>query len=325
MVGNNIDIGMWGNTPIIRAHRGRAADQPDGGRRRAPALRDRDPQGLADPHHRRTSRARRSARSSAATPTTRSPQMLRYELGSADPKAYGITARQHADAGACRRRCRPAWTPRSLIYPAFLAAQKRLGTVGIMNSFGYTEDHYNGPAGKGAGHPAALGEEVALLPGRLLSPPLVLDRAQRLVEQHPKVVVAFLMRAAGSGRGARHDGPGRGVAARQGLLEARPRSRARRWSRTRSCSSAAGPGRPRTTPGPFWRCRSSWCESKVIEQPLTWAQVRERSRQGRAAAEAGLRTPRRAAARRRVHAHGRRRPCAACPSGRGTSGRRAVG
>ena len=42
-----------------------------------------------------------------------------------------------------------------LIYPAFLKANAEIGTVGIMNSFGYTEAHYKGPAGEGAGHPAA--------------------------------------------------------------------------------------------------------------------------------------------------------------------------
>jgi hypothetical protein len=29
-----------------------------------------------------------------------------------------------------------------LIYPAFLKAANEVGTVGIMNSFGYTESHY---------------------------------------------------------------------------------------------------------------------------------------------------------------------------------------
>ena len=38
-----------------------------------------------------------------------------------------------------------------LIYPAFLKANVELGTVGIVNSFGYTESHYKGPAGEGAG------------------------------------------------------------------------------------------------------------------------------------------------------------------------------
>src|SRR5690606_35652166 len=38
------------------------------------------------------------------------------------------------------------------IYPAFLKANAEIGTKGIMNSFGYTEEGYSGPAGEGAGH-----------------------------------------------------------------------------------------------------------------------------------------------------------------------------
>jgi hypothetical protein len=38
------------------------------------------------------------------------------------------------------------------IYPAFLKAQAEIGVVGIMNSFGYSEAGYDGPAGKGEGH-----------------------------------------------------------------------------------------------------------------------------------------------------------------------------
>ncbi len=66
-----------------------------------------------------------------------------------------------------------------LIYPAFLKAQAELGTVGIMNSFGYTESHYKGPAGEGAGILLAVGQEIAVLSRRLLPAPLVLDRQPR--------------------------------------------------------------------------------------------------------------------------------------------------
>ena len=78
------------------------------------------------------------------------------------------------------------------IYPAFLKAQAA-GTVAIMNSYGYTESHYDGPAGKGAG---------ILLPSVKNSPfypdGYYLHRSFRvvhnkIVDEHPNLVLAFLL------------------------------------------------------------------------------------------------------------------------------------
>jgi len=78
------------------------------------------------------------------------------------------------------------------VYPAFLKAQAT-GTVAIMNSYGYTEGHYDGPEGKGAG---------ILLPSVKNSPfypdGYYLHRSFRivhnsLVEKHPNLVLAFLL------------------------------------------------------------------------------------------------------------------------------------
>ena len=113
-------------------------------------------------------------------------QMLRFELGNGDPKAHDINVVNTPTAGAGGDDSAPAWTRRSLIYPAFLKANAEIGTVGIMNSFGYTESHYKGPAGEGAGILLRVGQEVAVLSRRLLPAPLVLDRAARsLVKDNP--------------------------------------------------------------------------------------------------------------------------------------------
>jgi hypothetical protein len=78
------------------------------------------------------------------------------------------------------------------IYPAYLAAQAS-GTTAIMNSFGYTEDHYEGPAGKGAGILLPNVKKSPFFPdGYYLHRSFWLTR-NTLAEQHPNVVVAFLM------------------------------------------------------------------------------------------------------------------------------------
>ena len=90
-------------------------------------------------------------------------QILLHELGSGDPRrtaSSSINTPTQAQAATIPRGMDAAM----LIYPAFLKAQQEVGTVGIVNSFGYTEDHYKGPAGEGGGHPAGLGEEVEVLP-----------------------------------------------------------------------------------------------------------------------------------------------------------------
>lgn len=190
MVGNNIDIGMWGNTPITRSI---AAGLPislmavgEGHlrflivtRKGSPIRNAQDLKGKTigvqlggDPYNALTS-------------------MLRHELGSPDVKEHGIklintttqamsaTVPTGMDAACC-------------IYPAFLAAQAT-GTVGIMNSFGYTEDHYEGPLGKGAGILIPSVKTSAFYPdGYYLHRSFWLVR-NGFVDQHPQVVVAYLM------------------------------------------------------------------------------------------------------------------------------------
>ncbi|MGA1318663.1 MAG: ABC transporter substrate-binding protein, partial [Rubrivivax sp.] len=78
------------------------------------------------------------------------------------------------------------------ISPAYFAAQAS-GTTAIMNSFGYTEDHYDGPAGKGAGHLLPSARKSPFFPdGYYLHRSFWIGR-NAVIEQHPQAVVAFLV------------------------------------------------------------------------------------------------------------------------------------
>ena len=152
-VSGNLDFGMWGNTPIVRLI---AQNQPiqlitvgEGHFRFVLATRKDSPiRNIAD------LKGKTVGALLGGDPYNVLSQMLRYELGNPDPQRVRHHRGQHADAGAGgddshrhgRRHPDLSRVPQG---------QAELGTVGIMNSFGYTESHYKGPAGEGAGHPAS--------------------------------------------------------------------------------------------------------------------------------------------------------------------------
>src|SRR5688500_11930675 len=150
LVSGNLDFGMWGNTPIVRLV---AQAQPlqivsvgEGHSRFILATRkDWPSRNLADLTG-RTGGARLGG-----DPYNVLSQMLRFELGNPDPKAHGITV-VNTPTQAQAATIPSGMDAAVLIHPAYLKANAELGTVGIVNSFGYTEPHYRGPAGEGAGH-----------------------------------------------------------------------------------------------------------------------------------------------------------------------------
>ena len=75
-------------------------------------------------------------------------QMLRFELGNPDPKAHGITV-VNTPTQAQAATIPTGMDAAVLIHPAFLKANAELGTVGIMNSFGYTESALQGTGRRG--------------------------------------------------------------------------------------------------------------------------------------------------------------------------------
>jgi ABC-type nitrate/sulfonate/bicarbonate transport system substrate-binding protein len=190
LVGGNLDFGMWGNTPIIRVI---AARQPisalvvgEGHFRFIVCTRDGSP--VHDLH---ALKGKTVGALLGGDPYNAFSQMLLYQLGSADPRALGITIVNTATGAQA------ASVPRGMdaavaTLPSFLAAVPS-GTVGIVNSFGYTESYYQGDLGKGAG---------ILIPSAKKSPfwpeGFYLHRSfwvlrDVIAEKTPKVVTAFVV------------------------------------------------------------------------------------------------------------------------------------
>jgi ABC-type nitrate/sulfonate/bicarbonate transport system substrate-binding protein len=190
IVGNNLDMGMWGNTPIIR---GISAKLPislmvvgEGRLRFVIATRKGSPiRTLQD------LKGKTVGTLLGGDPYNAFSQMLRHELGSANPRDHDIKVVNMTTLAQAAQV--PTGTDATCaIYPAYLAAEPT-GTVAIMNSFGYTEGHYEGPLGKGAGILIPSVRKSAFFPdGYYLHRSFWLTH-NKLAEQHPNVVVAFLM------------------------------------------------------------------------------------------------------------------------------------
>ncbi|HEX8012732.1 MAG TPA: PhnD/SsuA/transferrin family substrate-binding protein [Casimicrobiaceae bacterium] len=148
-VSGNLDFGMWGNTPIVRLI---AQNQPiqlitvgEGHFRFVLGTRKDSPiRNLAD------LKGKTVGVLLGGDPYNVFSQWLRFELGNPDPRAFNINV-VNTPTQAQAATIPTGMDAAVLIYPAFLKANAELGTVGIMNSFGYTESHYKGPAGEGAG------------------------------------------------------------------------------------------------------------------------------------------------------------------------------
>lgn len=190
IVGNNLDMGMWGNTPIIRAI---SAKLPvsllvvgEGHLRFLIATRKGSPiRNVQD------LRGKTVGTLLGGDPFNALSQILRHELGSANAKDHDIKLVNMTTLAQAAQV--PTGTDATCsIYPAYLAAEPT-GTTAIVNSYGYTEGHYEGLLGKGAG---------ILLPSVKKSPfypdGYYLHRSfwlahNNLIEKHPNVVVAFLL------------------------------------------------------------------------------------------------------------------------------------
>src|SRR4051794_22111671 len=189
-VSGNLNFGMWGNTPIVRLI---AQNQPiqllsvgEGHFRFVLATRKDSPiRNIAD------LKGKTVGALLGGDPYNVLSQMLRAELGNPDPKAFNITV-VNTPTQAQAATIPTGMDAAILIHPAYLKANAEIGTVGIMNSFGYTEAHYKGPAGEGAGH---------LLPGVKKSPfypdGYYLHRSfwigsPKIIQSDPGIVVAFL-------------------------------------------------------------------------------------------------------------------------------------
>lgn len=190
MVGNNLDIGMWGNTPITR---GISSGLPisllvvgEGHLRFLITTRKGSPiRNFED------LKGKTIGVSLGGDPQSALFQMLRIELGVNDIKETGIkfvNMPTHAQAASVPTGVDATCT----ISPAYYAAQAS-GTTAIANSFGYTEEYYDGPAGKGAGHLLPNAKKSPFYPdGYYLHRSFWIGR-NGLIEKHPQAVVAFLV------------------------------------------------------------------------------------------------------------------------------------
>lgn len=191
LVSGNLDFGMWGNTPIVRLI---AQNQPlqiltvgEGHFRFILATRKDSPiRNIAD------LKGKTVGALLGGDPYNVLSQMLRFELGNPDPKAHGITV-VNTPTQAQAATIPTGMDAAVLIHPAFLKANTEIGTVGIMNSFGYTESHYKGPAGEGAGHLLPSVKKSPFFPdGYYLHRSFWVGHTN-FIKAHPGLVTAFVL------------------------------------------------------------------------------------------------------------------------------------
>jgi hypothetical protein len=188
-VSGNLQFGMWGNTPIVRLI---AQHQPiqlltvgEGHFRFVLATRKDSPiRNVGD------LKGKTVGALLGGDPYNVLSQMLRYELGNPDPKAFGITV-VNTPTQAQAATIPTGMDAAVLIYPAFLKAQKELGTVGIINSFGYTEAHYKGPAGDGAGHLLPSVKKSPFYPDGFYLHRSFWIGGVKLIQNEPGLAIAF--------------------------------------------------------------------------------------------------------------------------------------
>jgi ABC-type nitrate/sulfonate/bicarbonate transport system substrate-binding protein len=189
-VGGNLDFGMWGNTPIVRGiaqgqpwtvlnvgegHlRFVVVTRPDSGIRNVEDLKGKTVGALM-----------------GGDPYNALSQILYGELGTGDPRELGINiinTPTQAQAASVPAGMDAAIT----ILPLYLKAKEELGVVGIVNSFGYTEDGYQGEVGEGAGHLLPSVKDSQFYPDGFYLHRSFWVVQNSLLEAHPDVVTAFV-------------------------------------------------------------------------------------------------------------------------------------
>ncbi len=190
-VSGNLDFGMWGNTPIVRLI---AQSQPiqlvsvgEGHFRFVLATRKDSPiRNLAD------LKGKTVGVLLGGDPYNVLSQWLRFELGNPDPRAFNINV-VNTPTQAQAATIPTGMDAAVLIHPAFLKANAELGTVGIMNSFGYTESHYKGPAGEGAGILLPSVKQSPFYPDGYYLHRSFWISSSNVIKNDPAVVTAFVL------------------------------------------------------------------------------------------------------------------------------------
>ena len=189
-VGGNLDFGMWGNTPIVRGIAQKqpwtvlnvgeghlrfiVVTHPDSGIRNIQDLKGKTVGALL-----------------GGDPYNAFSQILHGELGSGDPAAHGISI-VNTPTQAQAATVPAGMDAAIVISPFYLKAQDELGIVGIVNSFGYTEPGYSGPAGEGAGHLLPSAEQSQFWPDGYYLHRSFWVVQNSVLDAHPDVVTAFI-------------------------------------------------------------------------------------------------------------------------------------
>ena len=270
VVGNNLDIGMWGNTPIIRAI---SAGLPisllcvgEGHLRFLIATRKGSPIRKVEDLKGKTIGVQLGG-----DPYNALTSILRHELGSPDPKDHGIKL-INTTTQAMSASVPTGMDAACCIYPAFLAAQAT-GTVAIVNSFGYTEDYYEGPLGKGGGILIPSVKKSPFFPDGYYLHRSFWIANNALIEKHPKAILAYLLAQEEAVNALTAMNPG---AVSQLVKEF--------WKLDAEAGAKAVKDDVLFSRGWSWPTESDaravletskyLVGSKVIDQPLTWAQVK---------------------------------------------------
>lgn len=189
-VGGNLDFGMWGNTPIVR---GIALGQPwtvlnvgEGHLRFIIAT--RPDSGI---HNLEDLKGKTVGALLGGDPYNALSQILQGELGSGDPRAHGISI-VNTPTQAQASTIPAGMDAAVVISPAFLKARDELGIVGIVNSFGYTEDGYRGEHGEGAGILLPSAQESQFWPDGYYLHRSFWVVQNRVLDAHPDIVTAFV-------------------------------------------------------------------------------------------------------------------------------------
>lgn len=190
MQAGKLDMGVWGNVPIVRNI---AGGQPihvlalaEGGLNFQVAV----PKGSAI----RTIedlKGKRIGTLLGGDPHFFLAMMLKAHFGNADPAAQGITMVQ-SPSFTMLASMPKGLDAVTLITPSFLLGMERKTLDGLVDNFGRTGTNYEGPLGKGAGHLVPSVRQSDFYPeGYYLHRTMWVGRGD-FVKQHPKLIVAFL-------------------------------------------------------------------------------------------------------------------------------------
>lgn len=272
IVGNNLDIGMWGNTPIIRAISNKLPvsllSVGEGHQRIVIATRTGSPiRTIQD------LKGKTVGTLLGGDPYNAFAQMLRWELGSANPRDHDIKL-INIPTLAQAAQVPTGLDATSAFYPAFLPAQATGNVAAVMNSHGYTEPYYKGPLGEGAGILIPSVKQSPFYPdGYYLHRSFWLAH-NALLDKHPKVALAFLIaqQEALSALAAQKN-PGAVATLVKKYWQLEPDEGAkvinddvvflRGWSWPTEADASA-----------VLEVSKYLVDTKAIEQPLTWAQVK---------------------------------------------------